>query len=71
MAHPHPLYLRLKRAGISPTELSRRTGYSKAQVSRVLNGRQEPTPLFRALVADELGVDEADLFGTDLTEGAA
>lgn len=62
MARPHPLYLRLKRVGMTPSELGRRTGYSKATVSRVLNGRQEATALFRALCVEELGAPEQELF---------
>ena len=62
MARPHPLYLHLQRSGITAKELGVRTGFSLATISRVLNGRQKPSPLFRALCAEALDVAEAEVF---------
>lgn len=59
---PIHLALVLKRRGVRPSDLAEATGYSPASVSRILHGRQRPTPLFRALVVHELGLPEHELF---------
>jgi transcriptional regulator with XRE-family HTH domain len=59
---PIRLALILKRRGIRPCDLAARTGYSDASVSRILHGRQKPSALFRALVVEELGLPEDELF---------
>jgi transcriptional regulator with XRE-family HTH domain len=71
MAYVHPLALRLKRAGIRPSDLARSIGYSAASVSRILHGRQPAMPLFRALVAEELDTPEAELFPDEVAADQA
>jgi transcriptional regulator with XRE-family HTH domain len=59
---PIQLALVLKRRGIRPGELAKATGYSAASVSRIMHGKQPATALFRALVVEELGQPEHELF---------
>src|SRR5690349_16125286 len=62
MNFPGVLELERRRQGLTSTELARRMGVPRPQVSEVERGHRRPNPSFRAKAATALGVSEQDLF---------
>jgi transcriptional regulator with XRE-family HTH domain len=48
-------------------ELAARVGISETRLSRIVQGRAEPTEVERKSIANALGMPEADLFSTETT----
>ena len=55
----------LHKKGINQKELSLRTGYTEAQISRIVSGKRKGSVVTWALIADALGVTMDDLIVHD------
>lgn len=62
MSRPTRLALELRRRRTTTAELADAIGYSEHHVSGVAFGHRPASPVFRMLVAEELGLAEEDLF---------
>lgn len=58
----------LDRKGMTPAELSKQSGVSKASISQYLNGSHVPSNISSAKMAEVLGVNALWLMGFELPE---
>jgi len=60
---PQPLAVELRRRGITNRQFAHAIGSNEFTVSRVVNGRQRPSPMFRKMCVIALDLPESALFG--------